>query len=72
MRVLITGASGFIGRHLAKRLEEEADTELFLLDRAAADVKPAPPSPDTILSQSSMLHADLRVFEEVQNAIDYP
>ncbi len=69
MRVLITGAFGFIGRHLFLRMQEEPDTELFLLDRAGPATAQLPSSPGLTPSQATILHADLRVLEEVQHAI---
>lgn len=62
MRILITGAFGFIGRHLSIRLLEEPDVELFLLDRAG-------PASEPTASQTTILQADLRIFEEVRRAI---
>ncbi len=70
MRALITGATGFIGRHLAIRLVEELDTEVSLLvrDQYAAGSLPAPL--ETIRSQLTVFYADLRDFEQVQRALN--
>lgn len=34
MRILVTGATGFVGRHLLTALRNQSDAELFALDRA--------------------------------------
>ena len=66
MRILITGASGFIGRHLAMRLLEEPGTELYLLDRAGSTAS----LPPTVRPQTGIIHADLRDFEQIQRALN--
>lgn len=37
MRVVVTGAGGALGRHVADRLKSRADTEVVALDRVASD-----------------------------------
>ena len=70
MRALITGAFGFIGRHLAMRLVEEPDTEVYLLDRNRLASTPLPTHSETVLSQASIIHADLRDFEQIQRTLN--
>lgn len=69
MRVLITGAFGFIGRHLTARLAEESGTEIILLDRAANGAGPRPTHLKAIRSDPDIIHADLRDFAQIQQAI---
>lgn len=39
MRIFITGGTGFIGKHLVKKLKEDKNNELFLLSKDLADIK---------------------------------
>lgn len=39
MRIFITGGTGFIGKHLVKKLREDKNNELFLLSKDLADIK---------------------------------
>lgn len=38
MRIFITGGTGFIGKHLVKKLREDKNNELFLLSKDLADI----------------------------------
>ncbi len=69
MRVLITGASGFIGRHLTMRLLEEPDTKVTLLDRDKQVATRLPKQLKTIRSEAGIIHADLRDFELIRRAL---
>ncbi len=60
MKVLITGGAGFIGGHLAKRLLQEADTQVDLLDnymRGVADdfLKELTDRPNVAIIECDML-----------------
>jgi nucleoside-diphosphate-sugar epimerase len=70
MRVLITGAFGFIGRHLLPRLLEEVDTEVFLLDRERQSSLLLPTDQKSGRSHSGITHTDLRDYEQVRQAIN--
>ena len=71
MRILITGASGFIGRHLTKRLQEEPETKLYLLDRDRNVATSLPTHQEKIRSHATVIQADLHDFEQIQRAISY-
>ncbi len=69
MRVLITGAYGFIGRHLQARLLEEPENQLYLLDR----VQPVDLSLSTVPGPSrsiaGIFPADLRDAQQIQRVL---
>lgn len=39
MKIFITGSTGFIGKHVVKKLKENKNNELFLLSKDLADIK---------------------------------
>jgi nucleoside-diphosphate-sugar epimerase len=71
MRVLITGASGFIGRHLTTRLLEELGTKVYLLDLNKNVATPLPTHQETNHSHAAVIQADLRDFEQIQRALSF-
>ncbi len=62
MRVLITGAGGFIGRKLIAALSEEADTEIIALSRNGLDIPGIRFYPCNILDRDAVE----KVFKENQ------
>jgi UDP-glucose 4-epimerase len=63
-RVLITGASGFIGRHIAHRLSEFCETVLLDLSEFG----------ETIPANSTFIRGDAgdtRVLEKIRGSLDY-
>jgi nucleoside-diphosphate-sugar epimerase len=67
-RILVTGATGFIGRALVPRLVEQADVTLVLLEEYASGLR----LPDPLLSlrgQVNTVYADLRNFQLTSRAV---
>lgn len=68
MRILITGAFGFIGRHLLSGLLTEPDNKVYLLDRQKPGLLSLPnrhPSP----TPAAIIDADLRDLEQIQRSV---
>ena len=63
-RVLISGISGFIGSHLARRLVKE-EAEVYGLVRESSNLWRI----SDIKNQISIYYADLKDFESVKNII---
>lgn len=64
MRLLITGASGFVGRHLAAHLLAETDAEVYGLDRLGR-----PEGADAAPAGVQRVAADLRDAAAVRSAL---
>lgn len=66
MRVIVTGAEGFLGRALAGRFGARADVELFALGRAALDLRDPPAIAETLarIRPDVVIHAAGRTSGE--------
>src|SRR5262245_62147044 len=62
MRVLVTGAGGFLGRHVVDRLFERGHS-------VRAIIRPASPEP-AWTGDVDVVHADLRVHDNLVSAFD--
>ncbi len=69
MRILITGAFGFIGRHLLSSLTAEPDAEIYLLDRQSSDATPLSTEREAVAPSLQAMEVDLRDFDQVQRAV---
>jgi nucleoside-diphosphate-sugar epimerase len=72
MRVLVTGATGFIGQHLVSALAARPDTAVTILIREAysqRDLKPLPPKLTSLRTHFDIVYADLRNFSLTVRAI---
>lgn len=70
MRVLVTGATGFIGRALVSALIKEPEVEVVLLVREDASGRPRfPPPLATLRDQYHVVYADLRNFQLTVRAV---
>ena len=72
MRILVTGATGFIGQHLVSELVRRADTAVSILIREAyshVDLKPLPPTLANLRSKLDIVYADLRNFRQTVRAV---
>lgn len=68
MRVLITGATGFIGRHLTHHLLTTGHTVIALLREQYAS-QPLPPALSAIRPQLDLVYADLRNLTLTRRAV---
>lgn len=69
MRILITGATGFIGRHLVRKFVERGQSMAVLLREAYAGNRPLPPELANILPQIDVVYADLRNYNLTARAL---
>ena len=69
MRVLVTGATGFIGRFLTPRLVTGSNTAVTLLLRESRSGKPLPPELAPFRPQFDVVYADLRNFQLTARAV---
>jgi nucleoside-diphosphate-sugar epimerase len=67
MRVLVTGALGFIGRHLLSVLLAERGTEVYLLDRQKPDSISLPQT-HAARPPAGIIEADLRDSEQIRKS----
>jgi nucleoside-diphosphate-sugar epimerase len=69
MRILVTGGTGFIGRHLVSYLVARGETAVILLLRETEASKPLPPPLDHLRSYFDVVYADLRNFQLTVRAV---
>ncbi|NCF66914.1 MAG: SDR family NAD(P)-dependent oxidoreductase [Chloroflexi bacterium] len=69
MRVLVTGATGFIGRSLAARLVNEEGTAVTALIREHHAHRTLPDSLEANRSKINFIYADLRDFQQTKLAV---
>jgi nucleoside-diphosphate-sugar epimerase len=67
-RILVTGATGFIGRALVSHLVEQADVTLLLLEEFASGLRLPDPLP-SLRGQVDAVYADLRNYQVTSRAI---
>lgn len=68
-RVLITGATGFIGRCLVPRLVAEPETAVTILIRETYSGRPLPPELAQLRPHFHVVYADLRNFQLTLRAV---
>lgn len=69
MRLLITGAFGFIGRHLLSSLLQEKDTEVYLLDRDRSLPSGFPTRQETGRTFAGIFQVDLRDRQQIEHSL---
>ncbi|MCB8948752.1 MAG: NAD(P)-dependent oxidoreductase [Ardenticatenaceae bacterium] len=72
MKILVTGATGFVGRALVPFLVQQLDVEVAVLVRevySQVDLRPFPPPLQAIRQQFHVVYADLRNFQLTSRAI---
>lgn len=70
MRVLVTGATGFIGRTLVPRLLALPDTAVILLVRGTRSGRPLPSPLNSLRPRFEMVYADLRNYRLTARALN--
>lgn len=72
VKILVTGATGFVGRALVPFLVKQPDTEVTILVREVyshVDLRPFPPPIQAIRPQLNVVYADLRNFQLTSRAV---
>jgi len=69
MRILITGATGFIGQHLVRQLLQTGQTVTLLLREGYAGERPLPTQLAALRSHFDVVYADLRNFSLTVRAV---
>ena len=72
MKILVTGATGFVGRALVPFLVQQLDVEVAVLVRevySQVDLRPFPPPLQAIRQHLHVVYADLRNFQLTSRAI---
>ena len=69
MRVLVTGATGFIGRALAASLAADPQHDVAVLVRDQYRAQPLPEPLNGLTDRLVVLYADLQDFHETRRAL---
>lgn len=69
MRVLITGATGFIGQHLVRSLLEQGIDNVLLVRELYGLGQPLPPHLQAVRPQLNLVYADLRNYTLARRAV---
>lgn len=72
MKILVTGATGFVGRALVPFLVQHPDVEIIILVREVyshVDLRPLPPEIQAIRPKIEIVYADLRNFQLTSRAV---
>lgn len=70
MRFLITGATGFVGQHLVRRLHREGHETTLLVREAYGMGHPLPDALTPIRAQLHLVYADLRNYRLTSRAVE--
>ena len=69
MRILVTGATGFIGRHLVHKFAEQGQSIVVLLRETYSGGRPLPPELADVRSHVDIVYADLRNYDLTARAL---
>ena len=69
MRILVTGATGFIGRSLIPVLLQRAEFDVVIMRLESESARPFPPPMASLRPQFDVVYADLRNFNLTSRAI---
>lgn len=69
MRILVTGATGFIGRSLIPVLLKQPDLQVVLLNMPSEQERPFPPPLATLSHKFDVVYANLRSFRPTVRAV---